>query len=71
MDMKRKLQPNKKSLTANIPAGIVEYFGLEVGDELDFRIEGDHIKAIPVHPSCKTDVQATRHTDAIAGVGHE
>ncbi|MDO9098177.1 MAG: hypothetical protein Q7U60_08650 [Candidatus Methanoperedens sp.] len=40
----RKIQKNRNSLFAFIPCGIVEHFGLEVGDKLDFRIENDYIK---------------------------
>lgn len=47
--MRRKLQKNKESLFSVIPKEIVEDMELKPGDKLDFRIEGDHIKAIPVH----------------------
>lgn len=46
--MKRKLQKNRTSLWVVIPQGIVEHFGLHVGDELDLRIQGTFIKATPV-----------------------
>lgn len=52
-----------KSLGAVVPKGIIEHFGLEVGDKLDFRIDGDYIKVRPVHPSAKTDVQAASTPD--------
>lgn len=69
--MKRKLQNNRDSLYAIIPKGITEHFGLEAGDKIDFRIEKDHIKAIPVHPSCKTDAQAAQHPAISEGDGDE
>jgi antitoxin component of MazEF toxin-antitoxin module len=49
--MNRSLIKMGASLGAVVPKGIIEHFGLEVGNELDFRIEKDYIKAIPVHPS--------------------
>lgn len=60
--MKRKLQKNKTSLFAVIPEGIVEHFDLRVGDELDFRIEDDHIRAMPVAPSAKSELQTASTT---------
>jgi len=56
--MNRNLIKMGKSLGAVIPKGVIEHFGLEIGDKIDFRIVGDHIKAIPVHPSAKMTVQA-------------
>lgn len=57
--MKRTLQKNHNSLYSMIPKPLIEYFGLEVGDQIDFRIEKDHIKAIPVHANRQVEnVQA-------------
>ena len=46
--MKRNLIKMCTSLGSVIPKGIIEHFDLEVGDQIDFRIENDNIKAIPV-----------------------
>ncbi|MDP2789497.1 MAG: AbrB/MazE/SpoVT family DNA-binding domain-containing protein [bacterium] len=44
--MKRTLVKVHESVNSIIPKGVLEHCGLEVGDKLDFRIDGDHIKAI-------------------------
>ena len=59
------------SLGAVIPKGITEHFGLEVGDKIDFRIDGDNIKAIPVHPSAKMNVQAATNQAITQGGGDD
>jgi bifunctional DNA-binding transcriptional regulator/antitoxin component of YhaV-PrlF toxin-antitoxin module len=69
--MKRKLQNCKGSLFAYVPTGIVEHFGLKVGDKLDFRIDGDHIKAIPVAPSVKIEPQVAQHPADSTGDGNK
>lgn len=47
--MKRTLQKNHGSLYSMIPKPLIEYFGLEVGDQIDFRLEKNYIKVMPVH----------------------
>ncbi|MCZ7401224.1 MAG: AbrB/MazE/SpoVT family DNA-binding domain-containing protein [Candidatus Methanoperedens sp.] len=69
--MERKLQHIKGSHFAYIPKGIIEHFGLKVGDRLDFRIEGDHIKAVPVAQSAKNVLQAAQHPADSIGGGNE
>lgn len=69
--MRRILQKNKESLFSVIPSEIVEDMGLKVGDKLDFRIDGDHIKAMPVHPSAKMNVQVAQHPGVSKGDGIE
>lgn len=69
--MQRKLIKMGRSLGAVIPIGVIEYFGLEVGDKIDFRIVGDHIKAIPVTPSAKNESQAAQHPAIKQGEGYE
>lgn len=61
-----------KSLGAVIPKGITEHFGLEVGDKIDFRIDGDNIKAMPVHANRQVEnVQAAQHPGVSKGEGDE
>lgn len=67
--MRRKLQKLKNSLFSNIPFEIVEDMGLKAGDKLDFCIEGNYIKAIPVHASSKMNVQAAQHPGISEGEG--
>jgi antitoxin component of MazEF toxin-antitoxin module len=67
--MRRKLQKCQKSITTNIPKAFTEHFGLKVGDEVDFRLEMDHIRIMPVRPSAKTDVQAAQHQAIRQGEG--
>ncbi len=69
--MERKIQHIKGSHFAYIPKGIVEHFGLKVGDKLDFRIDGDYIKAIPVAPSAKNELQVAQHPADGIGGGNE
>lgn len=71
INMNRNVIRMGKSVGSVIPKGIIEHFGLEVGDKLDFRIVGEYIKAIPVHPSAKTDAQATQHPGVSKGGGIE
>jgi antitoxin component of MazEF toxin-antitoxin module len=59
--MNRTIIKMGRSLGAVIPKGVLEHFNLEVGDQIDFRIEKDHIKAMPVHPSAKMNVQTAQH----------
>ncbi len=59
--MKRKLVKNNVSVITVVPKTILEHFNLKPGDALDFRIDGDHIKAIPVTLPAKTELQG-QHT---------
>jgi antitoxin component of MazEF toxin-antitoxin module len=51
--MRRKLQKCQKSITTNIPKAFTEHFGFKVGDEVDIRLQDDHIKIIPVRSARK------------------
>lgn len=59
--MRRILQQNRESLFSVIPSEIIEDMNLKKGDKLDFRIENNHIIAIPVYPSTKMNIQAATH----------
>lgn len=69
--MRRKIQKNKESLFSVIPSEIVEDFGLKQGDKLDFITKNGFIKVVPVHPSCKTDVQAAQHPGVSEDEGND
>lgn len=70
--MKRTLVKVHESVNSIIPKGVLEHFGLEVGDKLDFRIDGDHIKAIPVHANRQVEnVQAATNQAVTQGEGNE
>ncbi len=69
--MKTKLNRCRNSLFAYIPQAVVEHFNLKVGEKLDFRIEGEYIKAIPVHSPGKMHAQAAAHEPIKAGECHE
>jgi bifunctional DNA-binding transcriptional regulator/antitoxin component of YhaV-PrlF toxin-antitoxin module len=56
--MRRRIQENYSSMFCVIPSEIVEDMKLKSGDKLDFSIEGDHIKVMPIHQSSKINVQA-------------
>jgi AbrB family looped-hinge helix DNA binding protein len=60
--MRRILQKNNTSNYCIIPSEIIEDLNLKTGDKLDFSIEGDHIKVMPIHTSAKMNVQAATHT---------
>lgn len=46
--MKRKLQNNNNSLIISVPKEYVNDLNLKAGQQLDFRLEGNKIIAVPV-----------------------
>jgi len=69
--MRRILQANNTSIFSVIPSEIIEDLRLNPGDKLDFSIEGDHIKAIPVRANYQEgNVQADTPERLNRGMTH-
>jgi antitoxin component of MazEF toxin-antitoxin module len=69
--MLHKIQSVGDCHFAYIPKWIIEHFGLKVGDKLDFRIDGNCIKAMPVAPSAKNELQVAQHPVDSIGDGND